>query len=1658
MAGRRRREHARGRIDYRIPNSRRSDPEFLELANHRRVYRLSATDAWRDSNLLYAALGRHAGMARSRVDMTVHGSDSAPASLLTIRNLIPTGSDYPARATFPGLIDQSGAPLAVDATILLQIVPGDRADPLKPVGQELNLTLQKAIFSNQAPIPQGQRLRLGALDLEFTGRNDDIQQSVFSVNFNSPAGSTPLTGAGPLVHFDLFFSLNDARPGGEDELPEGAPPVLTKPLLIAPVQSAPGSFTLEFHETTAAAANQQVNLNLTSKGQAGTSSRKLIVLDAEPFMVARVNLPKFLASDNSNRVASWNNSGLAGAGWEVATPPDQSFQLFLPPQGVGETMEKGTAADGFHDMEENQPADFRFSPTAVLTLRTTALTKSFTEPPWNLRRLLGYPGQETPGAPVVKIDFELLYGLSGTITHPFLRLAEIAARLGRTVDTTVPTPPTSFTKAQKDAFAASFKSWQERQARYATRLGVLEPWDIQQPATGLVLTDGIGYQLRGTARLKYPVPGNDGNPHHAPDGLAGGFAWPFESKNIYEQLWSAPASSSAKLANPYFSALGGWGFQKASFNNDLTTIYSNTTMGRTHYVSVERIGRVGVFWNTAKHVIVFERTVLRAEQFESDQDALSGRPVLRKVREYVEILQPERSYPEFGAAPSTCGFVLSTNCKSRVMNVDGAWGSDVNVTDANGKSRTGWQVPLWKPTANPVIYPKPHILLEVATDPVSGSASTLVEIDEPEKLYFFTSTDPGVDTHTDNWPAVPFVDYADFPQISAVPGFGNGMQDMPDDDPAFPDGFSKFTIAVKPGDRPANVVNQRSTKPVSANIRTVTMGRSALAPNAPNPPGARTTQALLAGLPDRINSTIEGLAIALKANTVASSTVKADITKIKADLATVQAAAKNVNGGAICNQIRQQAMKSVTLADAQVKDQILRAVHSLHAQIAAIVATAANDWSAIETPLSDLIKTTFQDLNQPLNTLIGTKDGLVHDLSKLPDSVVKPALDHVLDAISNDTDPLTVAALQHVQAAHANLLQVLSSLQTQTMTWSGNWLGNRANPISAALRDISGQVDSTFAGVETQLAAGVVQTKKTLSDQVDAVLTKVQNTVAQLNTDFNTVAGSPLDSLQAVLNGYQKQFQDWLSGHGSTNPSDYLAKLPGVLDSIETSVQNNLDNILTQVAIAAGNQAFQACSSLLPANEIDNAVSFVGGLLDRVSQVADVPVQIGSVIDRVRGSLNDQMTQFANRVAGLLPPATGFTVPDTTLQLFRAFGEPPHVPNLDFNGPQGARNAVSYLFDRARNEVSITPSLAGVFGGNTLADSLADSVQALGVSLPTNQILDQLIPPDLKSFDLSKILPSFAGLSLTNLFPGLKMPDLANKGVVVTHGLDPQSRRPWLEVDVNFPLAQSANVFSFGPLALTLVSAQFQAQVRIDSTTSPPSQTVNGKLSGNWGTLRRRNADLRPRRYVANVRSGRPCPVQYFAAQRKAAGCAHLHRGRVVQGEFFRLGVLGEARSSGPTFTSILAFGAARYSVRRIRYIQSAARLDIRPVDEQRLHDHRGTAGRAPDGSLRDYDFHSGRRRMGRRRRRLHARRHRKGRRHRNAHRNDCGARFDRHRRGRESGHLAGTDQRRRLHIFRHRCRIPVHERQRPGYRVNATDSGQRESARDRGREYYADA
>jgi hypothetical protein len=78
--------------------------------------------------------------------------------------------------------------------------------------------------------------------------------------------------------------------------------------------------------------------------------------------------------------------------------------------------------------------------------------------PWRAG-ILGYPGQRAPGAGVDAIDFELLYGLSGKVTYPFLHQVEIGARLGRYAGQQPPKLPWRHAPAQDRQYQTFRELW-----------------------------------------------------------------------------------------------------------------------------------------------------------------------------------------------------------------------------------------------------------------------------------------------------------------------------------------------------------------------------------------------------------------------------------------------------------------------------------------------------------------------------------------------------------------------------------------------------------------------------------------------------------------------------------------------------------------------------------------------------------------------------------------------------------------------------------------------------------------------------------------------------------------------------------------------------------------------------------------------------------------------------------------------------------------------------------------------------------------------------------------------------------------------------------------------------------------------------------------------
>jgi len=98
----------------------------------------------------------------------------------------------------------------------------------------------------------------------------------------------------------------------------------------------------------------------------------------------------------------------------------------------------------------------------------------------------------------------------------------------------------------------------------------------------------LAFPLANYTTIKQERPGL-ANALFDADGLAGGWTWGFTSLNILEAVLRDPNSTSGFLSGLKFSALGGWGRQKVSFDEDRTSVHADTAMGRTHFYSLERI-------------------------------------------------------------------------------------------------------------------------------------------------------------------------------------------------------------------------------------------------------------------------------------------------------------------------------------------------------------------------------------------------------------------------------------------------------------------------------------------------------------------------------------------------------------------------------------------------------------------------------------------------------------------------------------------------------------------------------------------------------------------------------------------------------------------------------------------------------------------------------------------------------------------------------------------------------------------------------------------------------------------------------------------------------------------------------------------------------------
>jgi hypothetical protein len=723
-------------------------------------------------------------------------------------------------------------------------------------------------------------------------KEDDIVASYAVEDFSLPVLQVSAAGQ------DITAKDKLLAPRSLGSAVEGFGERAESPLIvpISSTQESPGDkikMLLTFSESINVGQDHRLDIRLQELNpgaqHSSSSQVKAVILDAAPQIVALIDA-KFLQQpgydDGAWVLARRSRLSQEGGGWELLDDESatEGFKLMLPSQAIGEAYVKndlGAAGDiAPGEPEQDKPIAYRFGAPAMLRLSSERLEKRYVAAPWNLRRIWGEPGDEAPGIPFLESYFELLYGLTGTLRPEKAFIAELASKLGD-----IPAPPVNSvawkpTKPQQAAFENAWRHYLLLYRAWKSRLAVLEPSTADDFASALFdknisfgarieLTQvGDDFKKTAGADLRRPFELTDGTDltdpgdilkrkivrAHQEAGLAGGFHYGFESEAIYKELWRelfTNGSSSGEVRQLAFSSVGGWGRQIARFAGDKTVIKSVTAMGRTHFYAVERIGRIGVWWNKAKHVIEYERTVVPSNQFDKQPPHL-GRPLVRKVREYIEILEPTRAYPDFPVdAPDAPGAVKSCTFKSKIIPVLSSWGHDVwgkektkDGTPPTFKAATiGWEVPLWKPGADPAIYPKPQVVLSLTPSPEADEEEVISNLSEPENLWFYTDTREYVigagnekvmitaDVHS--WPAVQDVDYTDLPepeQYDIHPSVGDTHELMdaplPDVNDVSP-GFERFTFRVDRSEMPAAVASRYYPESaITGRLRTVSMTRS----------------------------------------------------------------------------------------------------------------------------------------------------------------------------------------------------------------------------------------------------------------------------------------------------------------------------------------------------------------------------------------------------------------------------------------------------------------------------------------------------------------------------------------------------------------------------------------------------------------------------------------------------------------------------------------------------------------------------------------------------------------------------------------------------------------------------------------------------------------
>jgi hypothetical protein len=1398
-------------------------------------------------------------------------------------------------AKLPACLATSGEQLKVTAPVSAQKRTG-RLD-LDAAG--VDISFETFFVTPPADAPS---TRIGSLDLHWkssmlAGGNDANRLIV--ERLAGRLGDMTVPAAPVYLTLTLQLPLSLLAPGGSDPLPDemrAGNNEVAPPITIPGPHLGTGVFKLTVREKTSLARSRSLTLNVHATDRPPQKvSPAVTVIDERPFLVAKLHMDAALGDRHADTelLAEWRDTDEGGRRWRIFGVSD-GFWLQLPPQAVGEATERLARDEA---ILPGRTIDYRIGRGAAFRMFGSPMRRFMEEPPWNVRRVLGYPGQRSPGATLDHAHFELLYGLTTEIDareqSQDIRFSELFARLGA-----APTSPTAInvrTQPDRDVVEDYSKHWELIVESLRQRLAVFELYDAGSKrtrqaedgtwaATGSFSTDrGLAFRLRTSADLydkAGPPPAPGEYPALNPAGLKGGATWGFDSREEYRAVVQNPSSKRGVLERPHFSALGGWGTQRAYFNNGKTRIFSDTQMGRVSTYTVETIGRIRGWWNRAKYVRVYERTTLPSEQFRCAQKRHVGLPILRLVRVFVEIIEPIRSFPEWSPDKRTSGPMEALQFNTRVIAVDPEW-----MREFDG----GFEIPLWNPQGDPEIYPRPDIRLAMSGDKQGIAESALGVFSRPFEFHFVARTAPELSDDTDSWP-----DEFDFdtcrsptpaPEILHALGQGDDVDTTGRLLQASQRlaGYGRFTYTLDRAPTPTNLVAERQSSVVGARLDSITVSRGsakvidpASTPDAVSIAAAQSVAQFALSLDDLLDrlekSTTQDANSALAS---AQQDINAVATVAKEHIGDWQAKTKGLANklgnakGKVCEALRAGAEK---LADV-VASEVTTEIDMAESTAVRVVTT----WGAAATvPLEDARKEILESLDavleKPERLFRSGFDGLRGIRADLRQEIAA-AEQTVIAELERKRAAIVAGGAQALES-----LQRLRSAVSRRISQVRARLPEKAPGRMAALLD---GVRKRIDRAELELTAAFEAVQQALgTGNVGNLLDAASAKVTAIGTSVTSILDGPLLALDTSIEQWlDTTLVNWPVNAGQYTLREWRVAIHAVFEDalataaagpdvdiarLSTEIQTLFGSLRAGAMARAGElrtALLRFADAICGTPELMKLLDPLEGLVGELNQLAEffedanrlnqefkglidrwkeqTSAGIGHWVSDAKRSLKDKFGSLdtlggrACEALGHLGESPTFRDPDQTLRLLRAVGEGPIVPNIHFN-----RDRIAYFFDDAKEAIRTSP-VAGLVNRLT-ADGKAvrAGLESLGLRIPTDAIGKDLLPPALSNFDLNEIFPSFA--SLKGLFQNVKFPKLSkdSDAIQITHGIDKVTQVMWLKALVDTPLTNNTTVFEKFGAKLVLARARMlgsaDLKVGIDGALKKSTQA---DVVGNWQLL-----------------------------------------------------------------------------------------------------------------------------------------------------------------------------------------------------------------------------